>query len=714
MRRVSQIVVACAIAILFITSCDKDMNLDLKTVVVKENPKVYVDPTSVEISGKYEYPSILKGINVCVSKHEDLSNVKSYQAKVTDHDFSVTIDELQGGTKYYYCYEFDNGMDKVRSSEASSFETVSYADAAINTVDVICNKAKSAVCYGNILSTGGYDVIEYGACWVKRETSNNPTIYHNKIVVGDGSIIGPFEFEVRIENLIPSTDYFARAYAIIDNPEENYPTIYGEPMPFTTKDSRARLGVDEYHINAGIDTASCRYNVYYVDGCLPVYEHGICWSSTIQEPDLDPGHNDGYYLGGDGENTGGNIYAKMTNLSLGTEYYVRVYAKNEDETYYSEPVSSAHFTTHTGVPGFTNFKVTQINHNSAVLVATITDDNGYVNIEERGFVWSKTEPYPTAQFGHCDGSGILSGSYFPLDQLEEDQWYYVRPYAKYNGGLFAYLDDDKVIHFKTTKKGGLTGAFSINDNGDQVCFSQGNLQYLGSRGRWKFAENQWDCLGTTTGQNSDAENVDRDLFGWGTSGNPHGAIEYNPWATSTNYTKYWAYGESYFNLFNGDGQADWGRNRIYINEYNTIPNTAGWRTLTNGEWWYLVQKCSNTGRFSAGSISVNGQLELGHILLPDDWTLPEGLSFTANAGNWSTNSYSESQWDDMEAHGAAFLPVAGYRQGTDVSNYSVSYYWSSNIYGEEKAMRMVFNKTGYAKEEAFRYLGLSVRLVHDL
>ena len=106
MKRVSQIIVACAVAILFITSCDKDMSLDLKTVVVKENPKVYPDPTSVEISGKYEYPSILKGIDVYVSKHEDLSNAKSYSAKVTDHDFFVNIDELTGGTKYYYCYEF--------------------------------------------------------------------------------------------------------------------------------------------------------------------------------------------------------------------------------------------------------------------------------------------------------------------------------------------------------------------------------------------------------------------------------------------------------------------------------------------------------------------------------------------------------------------------------------------------------------------------------
>ena len=68
--------------------------------------------------------------------------------------------------------------------------------------------------------------------------------------------------------------------------------------------------------------------------------------------------------------------------------------------------------------------------------------------------------------------------------------------------------------------GAISGKFTINANGDQVYFSQGNLQYIGSAATpyWKFADNQWDYLGTTTGQNSSNQNVDRDLFGWGASG----------------------------------------------------------------------------------------------------------------------------------------------------------------------------------------------------
>ena len=41
-------------------------------------------------------------------------------------------------------------------------------------------------------------------------------------------------------------------------------------------------------------------------------------------------------------------------------------------------------------------------------------------------------------------------------------------------------------------------------------------------------------VGTTTGQNSTNENVDRDLFGWGTSGWPNGNVYYQPYDTQDN------------------------------------------------------------------------------------------------------------------------------------------------------------------------------------
>ena len=60
-------------------------------------------------------------------------------------------------------------------------------------------------------------------------------------------------------------------------------------------------------------------------------------------------------------------------------------------------------------------------------------------------------------------------------------------------------------------EGALSGKFSVAAD-EQVVFSQGNLQYVGT---WQFATNQWDIFG-----NSQSDNH-RDLFGWGTGDAPN-------------------------------------------------------------------------------------------------------------------------------------------------------------------------------------------------
>ena len=44
-------------------------------------------------------------------------------------------------------------------------------------------------------------------------------------------------------------------------------------------------------------------------------------------------------------------------------------------------------------------------------------------------------------------------------------------------------------------EGAINGLFTINENGDQVYFSKGNLQYQASTRTWRFAELQWDYVG---------------------------------------------------------------------------------------------------------------------------------------------------------------------------------------------------------------------------
>ena len=267
--------------------------------------------------------------------------------------------------------------------------------------------------------------------------------------------------------------------------------------------------------------------------------------------------------------------------------------------------------------------------------------------------------------------------------------------------------------------GAICGKFTINANGDQVYFSQGNLQYIGSASTpyWKFADNQWDVLGTTTGQNSSDQNVDRDLFGWGTSGWNNGNMYYQPYDTQNNGNSSQGYGygptdgTSYTNNLTGTyANADWG-------VYNPISNGGNqanqWRTLTAPEWGYIFSTRTTSSGILYAKANVNGVN--GVILLPDDWSSDTySLSNTNSSGaSFSSNTISASQWSALEQAGAVFLPAAGYRNGASVYLVgSNGCYWSTSYIFSSSAIRVFFDGSHVGLDYNFsRIVGFSVRLV---
>ena len=253
------------------------------------------------------------------------------------------------------------------------------------------------------------------------------------------------------------------------------------------------------------------------------------------------------------------------------------------------------------------------------------------------------------------------------------------------------LGENDLSFVNSLPQGALPGLFTINDDGDQVRFSMGNLQYQPSTTTWRFAENQWDYVG------EDNSNIGSttysgwiDFFGWGTGNNPT--------LTSTNNAEYGTF-------------VDWGTNAI-----SNGGNSANqWRTLTRTEWQYLL----NNHQYGTGNI--NGVH--GLILLPDSWTLPSGCSFTAGLasdnGDWTHNSYTLGQWADLEAAGAVFLPAAGSKSNWGVNwvgNYG--FYWSATPYDyiEDNAFYMSFRSndlTIWMNVTTNKFYGYSVRLVRD-
>ena len=200
-------------------------------------------------------------------------------------------------------------------------------------------------------------------------------------------------------------------------------------------------------------------------------------------------------------------------------------------------------------------------------------------------------------------------------------------------------------------EGALIGKFSVNEQGHQIVFSQGNLQYYADGNLYRFATNQYDTIGAANVSTDEKVMSDLiDLFCWGTGNNPMGTAK------------------------NGDDFStftDWGVNPIF----NGGNKANLWRTITQAEIQYILEERTNAINL-VGLGTVNGVH--GIILLPDAWQLPQGLSFyscssytEASENLYDANIYSELQWIQMEYAGAVFLPAAGYR------------YWKHDIPGLE-------------------------------
>lgn len=224
------------------------------------------------------------------------------------------------------------------------------------------------------------------------------------------------------------------------------------------------------------------------------------------------------------------------------------------------------------------------------------------------------------------------------------------------------------------------GKFTINSAGVTIQFAKGNLQYQASTNTWKFADAQYIALGKGGGNETAADLRASqsdwiDLFGWGCTGIRHEGMTYNsyqPWATSTNSQDYYKQEAQELSVEN---YTDWGC--LFSDENNE------WFTLSKDEWEYLNNSRSNsdgTTYTKTGSkrpyyayIEVNGVP--GDLYFADDWnydkwpsdvTKPTHFNHCGSAGSTTYGSYTVEEFEKIEATGAVFFPITGFRSGVTV------------------------------------------------
>ena len=242
------------------------------------------------------------------------------------------------------------------------------------------------------------------------------------------------------------------------------------------------------------------------------------------------------------------------------------------------------------------------------------------------------------------------------------------------------------------------GKFTVGADGKRVVFSQGNLQYLPYRDTYHFATKQWETLTYINGWLSDTDINWMDLYGWGTGdqGDKTDTID-------ANYAVF----------------TDWGTNAVLNSSYDA----GTWRTLDADEWTYLL-----SGRPDAASKRALGSIVFpdyeptvnGLILLPDTFVMPDTVQMKMNAQSCDANAYLPYVWMELEANGAVFLPMDGYRRGTVAYEFDNAYevgtkglYWTASGNGTDQAYCLTIDSTAYALASLGRATGLSVRLVKD-
>ena len=559
----------------------------------------------------------------------------------------------------------------------------------VTTTQVTDITTTTATAGGEIINDGGSTITECGVCW---STEGEPTVdgdhMATQVTIG--------EFSVNLAGLTQNTTYYIRAYAT-----NEAGTGYGDVLTFTTEEEIIIIAptVTTAEVTENTTTTAVVGGTITDAGNGTISEKGICYKTGNEE----------WTCVAISDTT--NVFSTtLTNLTSNTTYTVRAYATNEEGTGYGEEVT---FTTEEEivitVPTVTTNAVTSITTNSALVGGAITND-GNGTVTESGICYKTgSEEWACVAIAATNNAFSMT-----LTGLTANTTYTVRAYATNEEGTgygeevsFTTLDNTPV-----GPQGIINGTFTINANGDQVYFSQGNLQYQASTNTWQFAEHQYDYVGSANSNISQTYSGWIDLFGWGTSGYNHGANAYQPWSTSEDFSDYYAYGVSTNNLYDGNGQADWGYNAI--SNGGNIEN-SGWRTLTNPEWDYVLNTRSTPSDIRWAMGAVNGVN--GVILLPDDWSISTYILNNTNGGDYSSNTITAENWANMfESNGAVFLPTTGSRWGTwiidDVNNSAN--YWSATSFSNNVGAMGFDNVVFPHTFEAYRNWGASVRLVYPI
>lgn len=544
--------------------------------------------------------------------------------------YTCALSGLTKATTYYVRTYATNNIGTVYGAQKTF--TTKDGKATITTSAATEIKHNSAIVGGSITDDGGDNITARGVCW---GTSENPSLTNDHTTDG----VGTGSYTHKLQELESGTTYYYRAYAT-----NSCGTTYGAQKSFTTTNGLPVLTTTSV-TDVTATSAKCGGNITD-NGGFTVTARGICWN-TVGNPDT----NDTHTASGAGN---GTFSINMTNLNIGTTYYVRAYAVNQMGVAYGNAVT---FTTGNGMPVVTTYAVTSITAESAVCSGDITSDGGFP-ITAKGFCWS-TNQYPTINEQHNSlgtGTGTMTSS---ITGLTRSTTYYVRAYATNAQGT-SYGPQKS---FTTASGLPTVTTTAVTMNGTQAV-SGGNVT---SDGGYPVTA-RGICYGTypnpdlTAAYTHTSNGTGTGYFSSVIDGSTTGTIYVRAYATNANGTSY--------------------GNQITVNyDYLALP------TFTYGGHTYKVAPNSNNRlTWSDADNYCNNLTYLGY----SDWRMP-------------------TQAELLQMYNDRAL-IGGFVMGS--SNNENGYYWSSTSSGSYHYVVDFYDGTTFSLGNYYNYLVRPIRVDH--
>lgn len=374
-----------------------------------------------------------------VSEEPTIAEANLVEAKAVSGKYTVDLSDLKSNTTYWV-RAYAKNIAGESYGEVIEFTTNKAPNVITNTVENI--NATCATLKGNVSLEEECDIAEIGFCY---GTSTNVTIAYGK-TVSLGTTIGDISYA--LTDLTPNTVYYVKAYAKFNTNE----IAYGKEVKFRTL---ALPTITTYEIRV-IDKETIEFSGNITSNDYEITERGVCYSTNS-----DPTISDKIIELGAGV---GKFTCEISELALNTTYYVRAYAKYQENIIYGE---QQEFTL--SLPSVSIF-IDNITYSSAECSGIAS--SGSFKILEEGVCYSKN-PNPTIDDNIIKSSSV--GTFFDcsLTNLSSNTTYYVRAYVRYAGGViygyektFTTPKSTMTVYFVDTDRWNAVGVYVWNELGE--------------------------------------------------------------------------------------------------------------------------------------------------------------------------------------------------------------------------------------------------------